>query len=93
MLLSDAKLYYSNILAVRPFFQPSFSPVAQIPQEPVCENPYPFRTLAPVSRPLTMALTTETKRVVGLYEYTDKDVNQGVTEFLRQMRKLDLAEA
>lgn len=34
-----------------------------------------------------MALTTETKRVVGQYEYTDKDVNQGVTEFLRQMRK------
>ncbi|KAJ9155468.1 Phosphotransferase [Pleurostoma richardsiae] len=32
-----------------------------------------------------MPLNTETKRIVGVYEYTDADVNIGVKEFLRQM--------
>jgi hexokinase len=32
-----------------------------------------------------MELKTETERVVAQFEYTDKDVNKGVKEFLRQM--------
>ncbi|CCC07698.1 unnamed protein product [Sordaria macrospora k-hell] len=32
-----------------------------------------------------MALETQTKTVVGQFDYSDEDVNKGVTEFLRQM--------
>jgi len=32
-----------------------------------------------------MELANETKRVVSLFEYTDKDVNKAVKEFIRQM--------
>lgn len=34
-----------------------------------------------------MALEAETKRIVAQFEYTDQDINNGVQEFLRQMRK------
>ena len=34
-----------------------------------------------------MALAEETKRITAQFEYTDDDVNKGVQEFLRQMRK------
>lgn len=34
-----------------------------------------------------MALAEETKRITAQFEYTDEDVNKGVQEFLRQMRK------
>lgn len=34
-----------------------------------------------------MALAEETKRIAAEFEYTDEDVNKGVHEFLRQMRK------
>lgn len=32
-----------------------------------------------------MALETQTKTVVGQFDYSDEDVNKGVQEFLRQM--------
>lgn len=32
-----------------------------------------------------MALETQTKTVVGQFDYSDEDVNKGVVEFLRQM--------
>ena len=35
-----------------------------------------------------MALAEETKRITAQFEYTDDDVNRGVQEFLRQMRKI-----
>jgi hexokinase len=34
-----------------------------------------------------MALEAETKAIVAQLEYTDEDVNKGVQEFLRQMRR------
>lgn len=34
-----------------------------------------------------MALETQTKTVVGQFDYSDEDVNKGVEEFLRQMCK------
>jgi len=34
-----------------------------------------------------MALETETKNIVAKLDYSDDDVNNGVKEFLRQMRK------
>ena len=51
----------------------------------VCENPSPFPTSAPVSKPLTMSLEAETKSVVAQFDFTDEQVNQGVKEFIRQM--------
>lgn len=35
-----------------------------------------------------MELANETKRVVSLFDYSDKDLNKGVQEFLRQMSAL-----
>ncbi|KAF3807331.1 Glucokinase [Colletotrichum gloeosporioides] len=73
-----------------PFFHPSppfYSPSAQIFQEPVCENPAPFPTTPPISKPLTMALEAETKRVVDQFEVTDVYLNEAVTEFLGQMHE------
>ncbi|KAF9875027.1 hexokinase [Colletotrichum karsti] len=72
------------------FFQPSppfYSPSAQIFQEPVCENPAPFPTTPPFSKPLTMALEADTKRVVDQFEVTDAYLNSAVKEFLNQMHE------
>lgn len=82
LLVPDAKLSYSTILAGNPFLA---SPSAQLALDsPVCENPLPFPTAAPTSRP-SMAMVEETKRIVAQFDYTDEDVNKGVKEFLRQM--------
>ncbi len=51
----------------------------------MCENPAPFPTSQPTSKPLTMALAAETKRIVSLFEFTDDHVNKAVKEFLSQM--------
>lgn len=85
--LLDSKLYYSSIiLAGSPFLRTTFSPPAQVTQDPpVCENPLPFPTTAPTSKPLAMALAAETKSIVAQFDYSDEDVNKGVQEFLRQM--------
>ena len=59
---------------------------------PVCENPLPFPTAAPVSKPLTMALEAETKTIVKQFEFTDADVNKATKEFVRQLRRSTLPE-
>ncbi|MBE3049546.1 hypothetical protein IMZ48_45025 [Candidatus Bathyarchaeota archaeon] len=51
----------------------------------MCQNPAPFPTVAPTSRPLAMALQAETSRVVSLFDVADHDVNAATLEFLRQM--------
>ena len=51
------------------------------------ENPHPFPTSPPVSKPLTMALAAGTKSVVAQYDFPDEDVNKSVKEFLRQLGK------
>jgi hypothetical protein len=84
---SGAKFYHPDILAVHSFLKATSSPPA-LPDHnnsPVCENPIPFPTVAPTSRPLAMALEAETKAFVAKFDYTDEDVNKGVKEFLRQM--------
>lgn len=58
-----------------------------LPQEPVCQNPAPFPTVAPTSHPLTMPLEAETKTVVSQFDLSDKDVNAATLEFLRQAGK------
>ncbi|KAK3383536.1 hypothetical protein B0T24DRAFT_688072 [Lasiosphaeria ovina] len=68
------------------FLSATYSPVASADRHPpICENPPPFPTSAPVSRPLAMSLEAETKSFVSKFEYSDEDVNKAVKEFLRQM--------
>lgn len=43
-----------------------------------------------MSKPRTMALAAETKRITAQFEYSDADVNKGVLEFLKQMSKFHL---
>lgn len=64
-----------------------FSSSQLLSQEPVCQNPAPFPTVAPTSHPLTMALEAETKKVVAQFDLADQDVNAATLEFLRQMGK------
>lgn len=40
-----------------------------------------------MSKPRTMALAAETKRITAQFDYNDADVNKGVAEFLKQMSK------
>ena len=40
-----------------------------------------------MSKPRTMALAEETKRITAQFDYNDADVNKGVVEFLKQMSK------
>ncbi|KAK8061388.1 hexokinase hxk2 [Apiospora phragmitis] len=90
LFLTDAKSYYfSRIFTSQPFTttRSAFSPPAAVLQEPVCESPHPFPTAPPISRPRTMALVEETKRITAQFDYTDADVNKGVQEFLRQMNE------
>lgn len=54
----------------------------------MCENPKAFPTSAPVSKPLTMGLTSETNRIVQEFDYGDADLNKSVLEFLSQMGML-----
>ncbi|POR36908.1 Phosphotransferase [Tolypocladium paradoxum] len=97
LVLHDAKLHLLRLPSPvffshshHPFFfRPRLSPSlsAQLePEAPVCLNPAPFPTLPPASRPLTMALATETTRVVSQFDFSDQDVNTHVREFLQQMR-------
>lgn len=51
----------------------------------MCLNPSLFPIVAPTSRPLTMGLAEETKRVVSQFDFNDADLNSHVQEFLRQM--------
>lgn len=81
-LLHDARLPSSLCLIPR-FLLPS----TQVQPEPVCLNPAPFTTVAPLSRPLTMALANATTRVVSQFDFSDADINRHVDEFLRQMGK------
>lgn len=95
-MLHDAKL---RLVQLKPaslslFFSPShhnfllrplFSSTLELAPEPVCRNPAPFPTLHPTSRPLTMSLAEETKRVVSQFDFSDADVNSHVQEFLKQM--------
>lgn len=86
--LTDAKFQYSRIFTSHPFSsRTAFSPPALVRQEPVCESPHPFPTAPPVSKPRTMALAAETKRITAQFEYSDADVNKGVLEFLKQMNE------
>lgn len=84
---SGAKLYHSDLLSVQSFLRATHSPPASSDHQrsPVCENPLPFPTAAPTSKPLAMALEAETATIVAQFDYTDEDVNKGVKEFLRQM--------
>ncbi|KAL8413475.1 hypothetical protein RB594_004925 [Gaeumannomyces avenae] len=87
VLPRDAKLQYSSILEGHSFLRAAHSPAVHVglsEPEPVCENK-PFPTHPPTSRPLTMALAEETKRIVGSFDLSDADLNTGVKEFLRQM--------
>ena len=43
-----------------------------------------------MSKPRTMALAAETKRITAQFDYSDADVNKGVLEFLKQMSKSHL---
>lgn len=89
LVLHEAKLFhFPHIIPPYPLLRPSYSPLAQASREPVCENPQAFPTSAPVSKPLTMGLTSEANRIVREFDYGDADLNKGVFEFLSQMGML-----
>ena len=83
-LLQDARHLELSYNVIRTLLSPS-TQLQLLDQEPVCQNPAPFPTVAPTSRPLAMALQAETSRVVSLFDVADHDVNAATLEFLRQM--------
>jgi hypothetical protein len=70
---------------LQPYSPTSFSPLANIVKGATCESPPPFPTEPPISRPHTMALLAESKRVAAEFELTDDDVRRTVAEFVAEL--------
>jgi hypothetical protein len=74
----------SHLYSLLGFFHSS--PLARLDvPDLVCDIPPPFPTSQPTSRPLTMALAEDTKRVVDQFDFSTDSLNKHVQEFLRQM--------
>lgn len=70
---------------VKRYSPTSFSPPAHIVEGGTCESPPPFPTEPPISRPHTMALAAEAKRIAADFEISDTDLNKINLEFVQQM--------
>ncbi|CAG8983440.1 hypothetical protein HYALB_00000608 [Hymenoscyphus albidus] len=84
-------LFQRNSLPItfvrRPYSGSTFSPRIE---PTTCENPPPFPTEPPVSKPpisYRMALQAEAKRIAAEFDYSDAEVNKGVAEFIAQMNE------
>lgn len=84
-LFADSPTSYSRY--PKSYSPTSFSPAANLAEGGICETPPPFPTEPPVSKPHTMALLTEAKRVAAEFELTDDDVQKVVVEFLDEMKE------
>ncbi|TVY35365.1 Glucokinase, partial [Lachnellula subtilissima] len=65
----------------------SFSPPAHIVDGGTCETPPPFPTEPPISRPHTMVLAVEAKRIAAEFEISDTKLNEINLEFIQQMKE------
>ncbi|TVY90008.1 Glucokinase, partial [Lachnellula willkommii] len=72
---------------VKRYSPTSFSPPAHIVEGGTCESPPPFPTEHPISRPHTMALAAEAKRIAADFEISDTDLNKINLEFVQQMKE------
>lgn len=84
---SDSPPAYSR--HSQPYSSTSFSPSAKVLEGGTCESPPPFPTEPPISRPHTMALLAESKRVAAEFKLTDDDVRRVAAEFVNELGALE----